>query len=96
MDDGLTTEPTLAALAPFSSASLSYPIGASSLYGPVLLVNLTVEVSVVRTGRVVVSVADGAMLYDWNELLIFKQLWWLSEIYIHLFHHKDDNAIPAC
>jgi hypothetical protein len=54
---------TLAALKPSlpcSSASFSYPMGASSLYGPVLLVSLTSE----RTGMVVVSVAEGAILFD--------------------------------
>jgi hypothetical protein len=47
---------------PCSSAVFSYPIGASSLYGPVLEVNLTVGVSTVRLGIVTVSVADGAMM----------------------------------
>jgi hypothetical protein len=48
---------------PFSSASLSYPIGASSLYSPSPFpVNLTVEDSLARLGRVVVSVAEGAIV----------------------------------
>jgi hypothetical protein len=48
---------------PFSSASFSYPIGASSLYGPLLAVNLTFVTSSICTGTVMVSVADGAILY---------------------------------
>lgn len=42
---------------PCSSASFSYPIGASSLYGPTLLVSLTG-----RLGKVMVSDAEGAIL----------------------------------
>lgn len=61
---------TLAALnpsLPSSSTSFLYPIGASSLYGPMLAVNLTVEVSAGRVGRVVVSVAEGAIVYECDE-----------------------------
>lgn len=59
-------EPTFAAANPsfpFNSASASYPIGASSLYGPAFAVNLTFDTSL--TGKVVVSVADGAILISY-------------------------------
>ncbi len=58
---GMDVKQTLAALnpsLPCSSTSFSYPIGASSLYGPALLVSFTLE----RVGIVVVSVAEGAIL----------------------------------
>lgn len=58
---------------PSSSACFSYPIGASSLYGPVFEVNFTAG-SASRTGSVVVSVADGAIvrLFFTQELFLWN------------------------
>ena len=63
------TRLTVAALNPsfpFNSASFSYPTGASSLYG-LLMVYLTFEVSWV--GWVIVSVAEGAISFDLADFL---------------------------
>jgi hypothetical protein len=73
---------------PSSSAVFSYPIGASSLYGPVFEVSLTVDVSTVRLGSVVVSVADGAMRMDFGGMYVLWDTFTLVPTLVYMFFKR--------